>query len=223
MSKAESIEINAQGVDQAIARMRGVLSAIGGKEATKIIANALNQSMAAGRKEAAKLARRAYTAPIKKLFDNMKVRKARGSNLEGSIEFISRKGVSLIHFKAVPNTPQGRTKIPVSVQILRRGRRYVKQSERGGSLPFIMHKKQGGFGVFVNHGLKEKIYGPGKRKPQIVKARKFNFEMLFGPSPIQALQRKDTKEKVAEVIEETFEPMLQKEVDRILAKLGGGN
>lgn len=214
------IEINAEGMDRALKEMQGALDAIGGKKANKIIANAINQSLSAGRKEAARQARRAYTAPIKKLFDNIKVQRARGSNLAGLIDLYGSKGVSLIHFRAQPNEPGAHPGEGVTAQLKRKGLRKPRVSDKGGSKSFVMKKVQGNYGVFVRHGLKEKIYGPGKRKARIVKKRVYDLEMLFGPSPIQYLQRRDAQEQVAKKVEEAFSPRLQSEIDKALAALG---
>ena len=199
-----SVKITCSGVDEGIARMSAALDAIGGKRAGKVIANALNQSLAVGRKEAAREARKAYTAPIRKLFDHINVQRARGGNLQGQLELTGSKGVSMIHFKAQPNTPQIRPAAGVTAQTKKQGSRKARFSKNGGSKSFIMKKKQGGFGVFVRHGRKK-------------------FEMLMGPSPIQALQRRDAQENVEEKVEEAFGPRLQAEVDRALASLKGGS
>lgn len=214
------IEINAEGMDRALKEMKGALDAIGGKKANKTIANAINQSLSAGCKEAARQARRAYTAPIKKLFDNIKIQRARVSNLEGLIDLYGSRGVSLIHFRAQPNESGAHPDEGVTAQIKRKGIRKPRVSDRGGSKSFVMKKAQGGFGVFVSHGLKKKVYGPGKRKGRIVKKRVYDLEMLFGASPIQALQRKEAQDQVAKKVEETFEPRLQAEIDKALAALG---
>lgn len=199
-----SVRINCEGVDQGIAKMCGALDAIGGRHAGRIIANAVNQSLAAGRKEAAREARRAYTAPIKKLFDNINVQRASGGNLHGELDFTGSKGVSMIHFKPQPNTPAVRPAAGVTAQTKRGGSRKVRFSQNGGSKSFIMKKKQGGLGVFVRHGRKK-------------------FEMLMGPSPIQALQRRESQERVQVKVEESFAPRLQAEIDRALASLRGSS
>ena len=198
-----SVKITCAGVDEGIARMFAALDAIGAKRAGKVIANALNQSLAAGRKEAAREARKAYTAPIRKLFDHINVQRARGGNLQGQLELTGSKGVSMIHFKAQPNTPQVRPVAGITAQTKKQGSRKARFSKNGGSKSFIMKKKQGGYGVFVRHGRKK-------------------FEMLMGPSPIQALQRRESQERVSEKVEEAFAPRLQAEIDRVLASLSGG-
>lgn len=206
-----SIRINCEGVDKALADMKVFIDTIGGKPGQKVIANALNQSLAIGRKKAAKIARKAYTAPTQKLFDDIKLQKARGSNLEGNLELKSRRGVSLIHFKAQPNTPKLHPKQGVTAQVKRGGPRLPKRSKTSGrSKSFIMKKAQGGFGVFVRYK------GTNKDGDEVDK-----FEMLMGPSPIQALQRKKSQEQVKAKVEEAFYPRLQAEVDKALARLGG--
>lgn len=201
-----SIDIRVEGVDRAIQDMEEVLSVIGGKNAGKAIANTLNQSLAQGRKQAAREARKAYTAPIKKLFDNISIQRARGNSLEGELKLMGSKGVSLIHFKAQPNVPQPPSARPaagVTAQIRRDESRKARFSKRGGSKSFIMKKKQGGFGVFVRHG-----------------KAKNDLEMLLGPSPIQALQRRDIQENIEKVIGETFGNRLPLAIDRLLARSG---
>lgn len=200
-----SAEINAEGIDRAIAQMTSVLQALGGKDGAKAIAGALNKALSAGRKTASREARKAYTAPIKKLFDNIRITRARGSNLQGELKISSGKGVSLIHFKAQPNTPvpggQFR-ETGVTAQIKRKGSRKERRSKNGGGPAFVMKKRQGGFSVFVRLAPKK-------------------YEMLMGPSPVQYLQRRDAQEDVAEKIEEAFFPSLQDEIDRILASRKG--
>lgn len=210
-----SILINAEGIDRALKEMEGALDAIGGNRARKAIANAINQALAKGRQAAAREARMAYTAPIKKLFNNIDVTRARGGELEGSIEFMGSPGVSLIHFKSAPKTPGPRPKAGVTSKVKRKGSRYA-HGLPGHDKPFIMKKSQGGYGVFVRkHGVKPMKRSSGRGKYYWGEA----VQMLLGPSPIQALQRKDSQEHVAETIEEAFRPRLQAEIDKLLANL----
>lgn len=196
------MKITCDGVEGAIGRLQAVLDALGGKKAGKAIANAINHSLAAARKDAAREARKAYTAPIKKLFDSISVKRARAADLHAELDLTSSKGVSMIHFKAQPGTPQAKPAAGVTAQVKKQGSRKLRLSKTGGGKSFIMKKKQGGFGVFVSHG-------PGK------------LEMLMGPSPIQALQRQDIQERIRERIEDEFMPELQREVDRALASFKG--
>lgn len=196
-----SIAIRCEGVEAAMREILAVLDSMGGKARDKAIAQAINQSLAAGRRVAAKEARRAYTAPIKKLFDDIRIERARPSSLDATLDISSGRGVSLIHFQAKPSLPgRGRPKEGVTARARRNGSRHVWKGENGGSKSFIMKKKQGGFGVFVRH-----------------KREKNAFEMLFGPSPIQALQRRDTQERVSEAISDAFRPALELAIDKLLA------
>lgn len=196
----DGITIHCEGLELAQAQIELAVNTFGGKAAMKKIASAINQSLASGRKAAAKEARRRYTAPFKKLFDNVRVERARGGTLKGAIEISGTRGVSLIHFRARPNTPATHPRQGVTAQARKAGPRRVWR-KAGASKPFIMKKVQGGFGVFVRHG-------------------KSKFEMLYGPSPIQALQRHEAQEHVASAIEDAFGPLLNAEIDRALAQMG---
>lgn len=200
--------LKCEGIDRAISEMQLALNTLGGKEGMKKVANALNQALAAGRKEAASEARKAYTAPIRKLFDNIRVERARGSSLRGEIELSGTPGVSLYHFKPSVKDMKTRPKAGVSSQVKRGGSRYIhsEKSFLPHSKPFILKKKQGGYGIFV-----KKAGVTGKKDWK-------NYRMLFGPSPVQAIERADVQEKIREKIEETFVPCLQAELDRALAK-----
>lgn len=215
-----SVRISCDGVDEGIRQMQLALDSIGGKRAGKIIANAINQSLAAGRKEAAREARKAYTARIKKLFDHVKINRARAGNLDGELDLTSDKGVSLIHFRTNPKEPGKMPPEGVRAQIKKGGPNKLRVSKKNDSKKaFVMKKKQGGYGIFVNHGVKKKFYGAGKRKPRIIIRRTFNYEMLFGASPIQHLQRNEALEIVEKEIGEAFSPNLVKNIDKILNSL----
>ena len=213
-----SIEIRAEGLDCAIASMESVLDSLGGKNAEKCVAKALNKSLSQGRKIAAMEARKAYTAPVKKLFDNVKITRARASSLYGELLLTGTRGVSLFNFKPSVRDASTRPRGGVSSQVRRKGSRYVHSDPdfMPHSKPFVMRKAQGGFGIFVR---KKGSSFNEKRDDGSTDWNK--VKMLFGASPIQALQRKDVQEKVAEAIEEAFEPTLQEEIDRMLqASLG---
>lgn len=203
-----SVQIQAIGLDRALAEVEGVLSALSGKRRDAALAKSLNSSLTAGRKEAAREARKAYTAPIKKLFDDIIVRRARRSQLYAELVISSKRGVSLIHFRAKPISPHApRPSAGVSAQARRQGSRHPWQSDKGGGKSFIMRKKQGGYGVFVRHKAAKKDSN-GEEKDA--------FEMLFGPSPVQALQRKEVQERIVEVMEENFSKSINDQIDNLL-------
>lgn len=216
-----SIEISVDDFEEEIANLIGELSSLGNDDAKRAMAYALNKSLVKGRKEAITFAREAYTAPAKKLFDQIAMQRARANTLLASLNIRSKRGIILFHFKPKPKEPGAHPAGGVSVQVRRDVARHVRKSRNGGSLPFIMEYKQGDFfGILVNHGLKEKIMGPGKRKPSVVKKRIFNYEKLFGASHVQALERRDTQERIQAAIESSFETELAAQIDAAIAKMG---
>lgn len=201
-----SITITAEGMDAAMARMRETLEAVGEQKARAALARAINRTLTAVRAEAARIARTTYTARQKKLFDNIFINRAGRGKLEGVLEIHGSPGMSLIHFEATPNRPQRPAARPadgVSARILRSGSRKVARSHKsGGSKSFVIRKPQGGYGVFVRHGQK--------------------LEMLFGPSPVQALQRADSQERMIERADEVFSRRLRHELDVLLSGIVRG-
>ena len=201
-----SIAITAEGMDAAMEHMRETLEAVGEQKARAALARALNRTLTAVRTEATRIARTTYTARRKKLFDNIFISRAGRGKLEGVLEIHGSPGVSLIHFEATPNRPQRPAARPadgVSARILRSGSRKVARSPKSGrSKSFIIRKPQGGYGVFVRHGQE--------------------LEMLFGPSPVQALQREDNQERMIERADEVFSRRLRHELDVLLSGLVRG-
>lgn len=201
-----SITITAEGVDAAMARMRETLEAVGEQKARAALVRAINRTLTAVRAEAARIARTTYTARQKKLFDNIFINRAGRSNLEATLEVRGRPGMSLIHFEATPNRPQRPGSRPadgVRVRIRKDGSRHAARSHvPGGSKSFVIRKPQGGYGVFVRHGQE--------------------LEMLYGPTPVQALQRADTQERLLERAETVFSGRLRHELDVLLSGLVRG-
>lgn len=201
-----SITITAEGVDAAMARMRETLEAVGEQKARTALVRAINRTLDAVRAEAARIARTTYTARQKKLFDNIFINRAGRGKLEGVLEIHGSPGMSLIHFEAMPNRPQRPAARPadgVSTRILRSGSRKVARSHKSGrSKSFIIRKPQGGYGVFVRHGQE--------------------LEMLYGPSPVQALQRADSQKRLIERAEDVFSRRLRHELDVLLSGLVRG-
>lgn len=201
-----SITITAEGVDAAMARMRETLEAVGEQKARTALVRAINRTLDTVRAEAARIARTTYTARQKKLFDNIFINRAGRGKLEGVLEIHGSPGMSLIHFEAMPNRPQRPGSRPadgVRVRIRKDGSRKVARSHKpGGSKSFIIRKPQGGYGVFVRHGQE--------------------LEMLYGPSPVQALQRADSQERLVERAEDVFSRRLRHELDVLLSGIVRG-
>lgn len=201
-----SITITAEGMDSAVRRMQAVLDAVGEKNAGTALARALNRGLQSARAEALRIGRTAYTARPDDIFEQVRARRAGRSHLEATLEVRGRPGMSLIHFEATPNRPQRPGSRPadgVRVRIRKDGSRKVARSHKpGGSKSFIIRKPQGGYGVFVRHGQE--------------------LEMLYGPSPVQALQRADSQERLVERAEDVFSRRLRHELDVLLSGIVRG-
>ena len=198
------LELEIPNADAVLSRMKETLSAMAERAQRKAIARAVNRTLNAVKAEAARIARQRYTARPKKLFDDIVVKKATPDTPAGAISIQGRIGVSLIHFKAQPNTPGVRPRGGVSAQVRKAGPRRVKR-EAGFDRPFVMKKKQGGYGVFVRrHGGKWKDFSKG------------NMHMLFGASPVQALG-KAAEERIQERAGEVFTRRLEHEIEALLS------
>lgn len=205
MSKA--ITITVPNMDEAVKNCRAALDALG-KNSGVALARAVNRSLEAVRAEATKIVRSAYTARREKLFDNIFVRRAGSQRPAGELELTGSKGISLIHFQARPALPDKRPKKGVSTKVRRDGPRRVRDVP-GYTKPFILRKRQGGYGVFVRE------VGGGFRDWG-------GLQMLWGASPIQALQRREDQERLADRAAEVFPRRLEHEIDALLAGVSRG-
>lgn len=187
----------AKDIGQAILRLRGVLDERQIKQAVK---SARSRSFKAAKTLGAKMARGVYTArssAIKKRF----LATTYNDGAEAGLHFSGFPGLNLIHFQARPNRLDApRPKQGVSVKVKRAGSRHVPPGKKsGGSKPFVAPIKKRGseLAIFVRYG-KER-------------------NMLYGPSPIQALLSHERQEKIRARMEEIFEKRLMHELDARLA------
>lgn len=189
-----SIEMNDQkDVDRAIASLASLLDE---KQVKKAIRHARQRSLKAGKTLGAKLAREEYTAraaAIKKRF----ITTILNNGERAAVRFSGFPGLNLVHFLARPDKPDApRPKKGVTVKVKRDGSRYVPSGKKpGGSKPFIapIYKNRDEPGIFVRYGK--------------------DRNLLYGPSPIQALLSEDRQEKIRKRIEEIFEKRLIHELD----------
>lgn len=130
---------------------------------------ALRAALASARKEAASIARDTYTARKARLFDRIEADYAGGKlTLHGAF------GLSLYHFKPSHAKPGERPAGGVTSQVKRKGPRYAHRDPRfSHGAPFVMAKRQGGYGIFVRR--------TGGKLPGWK-----GVHMLFGPSPMCA-------------------------------------
>lgn len=174
-------------------------------------ARAINRTLRGMKAEAIRIAREAYTArmPVGKAFSHLYFKTANKANLQGTLFIAGERGMSLYRFKPSPKKPGKRPSGGVTAQVRRDGNRRV-YGRPDFSKPFIMKKKQGNYGVFVRK--------QGSRNPIDWK----DYEMLYGASPIQSLQRRDSQERIRARAAEMFSKRLRHEVQALLPGLASG-
>lgn len=180
------------------------------KACSTAVARAVNRTLESVRAEAVRIGRERYTAKGENLRKRAVIRRATGAAPRGVLELRGRRGMSLIHFRSQPGSvpnwkgvslKQRRPKGGVSNLIKRGGRRRVYAN--GDNKPFLANVN-GHVGVFVRR--------PGER----------TLDMLYGPSPIQALGGRDSRRRLQAKARETFDKRLRHEVAAILAGHAGG-
>ena len=171
------------------------------KGADVALSRAMAKTLNSLRAEVKRAARKTYTAKPAKRFSSLSVHKGKG---RGRLEVTGERGLSLYHFLPSPKSPGGKKpRRGVTTKILKGGRRSPRQHD-GRSKPFIMRKRQGGYGVFT------RALGAGKHDWH-------DIEMEWGPSPIQALGRPDVTRALQEATRENFLKYFQHEVDVLAA------
>lgn len=153
---------------------------------------AINRTLITVRKEGNKLATQRYTAVREKPRDTARLFKSFKGMMTGEIEFTGRRGSSLRNFRPSPQQQKNkRPKQGISSLVIKGGARKVYTDEAGNK-PFWMPMKQGGFGLFYNRRLKNK-----HKKWQ-------GITLAYGPSGIQAIMRKEAREKLRSLAETTL-------------------
>ncbi len=198
------IKIESSDLEQTIRAMTQGLQHLPG-ECSAAVARAVNRTLDAVRADAVRIGQEKYTAKAESLRKKSRIRRATRAKPTGVLELRGRRGLSLIHFRpqpgSIPNwkgvpVKQRRPKEGVSNLIKKGGRRKVYA--KGDSKPFLA-KVTDRVGVFVRQ--------PGTNK----------LEMLYGPSPIQAIGGQASRERLQAKARETFEKRLRHEVTSILA------
>lgn len=203
MKGAVDIAIRVDGLEAEMRRAHKLLASLGALKEQQAYRMALRAALTSARKEAARVARTAYTARKTKLFDRIEAKYA-----EGRLTLRGAPGMSLIHFKPTPARPGLRPSGGVTSLVKRGGSRYAHGDRRyDHNKPFILKKKQGGQGIFV----RERGPVPGWK----------GYHMLFGPSPVQVLMRQDAQELVAAQATEAFGETIRQQIDKLLAQAGG--
>lgn len=185
------------------------------KENAQAMRQAGSLAIQEGRKLAAELVSRAYFGSQGKWQREIRIKKSHYSS-GFELRMYGGRGVSLMNFSPSPKIPGKKPPEGVTAHVRRAGRRHPWTSDNGGSKSFIGTKNQGGYGVFVSHGVKKVIKGPGKRKPTVIKHIIHELEMLYGPSPMQAMQNPQRQEEVQERIEDVFIKELKENINLMM-------
>lgn len=181
----------------------------------------LRHAINAGRDMVADIARKTYTAPVRKLRREIRIRKNPYMD-EIMLRVYGGRGGSLMNYHPDPGSPDKHPPPGVTAQVRRAGSSHPWKSKDGGSKSFIAPKNNGGFGVFVNHGIKKVRTIPGKRKGRTKKIYTHILEMLYGPSPIQAVMEHKRQQAVGDEIEEVFVNRMKSRLPEIMEKIAGG-
>lgn len=144
-----------------------------------------------------RISKEAYTARSKKY----KTKKKKARQMSGAVRFSGNRGFGLYHFRPSPKKPTHPRPVGgVTTQIKRGGTR-TAQMIPGFTPPFVARKRQGGYALFVRKR-------GGRRK---------DIMYLLGPSRIQAVTRRETREILQEQGEREFLQNVVNEMNEMLA------
>ena len=174
-------------------------------ECSAAVARAVNRTLETVRAEAVRIGREKYTARAESLRKRAGIRRATRTSPVGVLDLRGRKGMSLIHFRPQPGVIPDWKGVPVK-------RRQPK----------------GGVSNLIKKGGRRKVYATGDNKPFLAKVTDHvgifvrqpgtdKLEMLYGPSPIQAIGGQASRERLRATARETFEKRLRHEVNTILS------
>ncbi|WP_113673750.1 phage tail protein [Vallitalea guaymasensis] len=161
------------------------------KAPNKAFYNSINRSLATVRSKSGKMIRETYRIKQKDITSNqnMKVKRATLSMLEGGIEFAGTV-IPLIKFKTTPTQPKQKS---VRVSVLK--------NETGKKLKSAYIANLGKYDV----GIFERM------------TRKRETSMqLYGPSTAHMMSNIDVYQKVEKVAQETIDKRIEHEISRIL-------
>lgn len=218
----EFLSISTPGLDQAVRHALKVLAGMEQVHRSHALRRALEKAVDTARQDARNVAQNTYTATPKKLFDNMDIAyRSHDDGQEGELEFTGAWGLHRYHFEPLPSIPGRRPRGGVTTRVLKRGKRYAKELD-GFDAPFIMRRRQGDYGLFahVSGSGWGSVRGSARQDPKNL--WKNSVEMLWGPSPIQALMPRMRQQQIIDHAADVFTRQLHKEVDALLASLTKG-
>lgn len=213
------ISISTPGLDQAVKRAMNALTGMEQVHKSHALRRALEKAVGVAKQDARYVAQKTYTATPKKLFENMGIGyHSNDDGQEGVLEFTGSWGLHLYHFEPLPAIPGRRPRGGVTTKVHQGGKRYARR-ESGFDAPFIMRRKQGDYGLFMH------VSGTGwgsKKNKGVLDQWKNSVEMLWGPSPIQALMPEETQQRIIDHAAGVFTKNLRREVEALLASLTKG-
>lgn len=168
---------------------------------------ALNHALNAVRAEGVRISREKYTAKARALRTAIKIRRVSVINVTGSVFFSGRVGVAAGEFQIRPR------KLPKWKGVRPRDRK----PETGIVAQFI---KEGGFSV-VKGPHDEKSFllmHDGRLSVWCRRSKTEGLRKLFGPSPIQALQPEEARERLMNHGQQDFRTQLANQVKRLFSK-----
>ena len=162
----------------------------------KAFYNVINRGLNTVRSQTGKVIRQTYNIKQSDITanQNMKMKRATGSDLVGSIEFAGTV-IPLKRFKVSPSAPAKRT---VSVSVLK--------AEGGARLESAFVADLGRYGVGVFERLTR---------------RRDSSQQLYGPSTAHMMGNENVLEKVEEAAQDTIDKRVEHEITRILNGYGG--
>lgn len=215
----EFLRVTTPQLDKTVKRAMNALIGMEQVHKSHALRRALEKSVQTAQRDARRTAATTYTARPRKLFENMDIGyHSDDDGQEGVLEFTGSWGLHLYHFEPLPAIPGRRPRGGVTTKVHQGGKRYARR-ESGFDAPFVMRRKQGDYGLFMH------VSGTGwgsKKNNGVLDQWKNSVEMLWGPSPIQALMPEETQQRIIDHASGVFTKNLRREVEALLASLTKG-
>ena len=215
----EFLRVTTPQLDKTVKRAMNALIGMEQVHKSHALRRALEKSVQTAQRDARRTAATTYTARPRKLFENMAIGyHSDDDGQEGVLEFTGSWGLHLYHFESLPAIPGRRPRGGVTTKVHQGGKRYARR-ESGFDAPFVMRRKQGDYGLFMH------VSGTGwgsKKNNGVLDQWKNSVEMLWGPSPIQALMPEETQQRIIDHASGVFTKNLRREVEALLASLARG-
>lgn len=215
----EFLRVTTPQLDKTVKRAMNALIGMEQVHKSHALRRALEKSVQTAQRDARRTAATTYTARPRKLFENMDIGyHSDDDGQEGVLEFTGSWGLHLYHFEPLPAIPGRRPRGGVTTKVHQGGKRYARH-ESGFDAPFVMRRKQGDYGLFMHVS----CTGWGSKKNKgVLDQWKNSVEMLWGPSPIQALMPEETQQRIIDHASGVFTKNLRREVEALLASLAKG-